>query len=183
MPGEQAKRSVARLAHAYDGGEQVREEEFERLRRAASQRVQSAVKRGILHRPDQCMLCGDAPPRANGKTTLEAHHFTYNSAYRLRVIWLCWRCHKAERDGELELPHPWVLLTVGPGEDVPPVTLLPQKDPQRKAFEETRPGAQDALLTSTLWPETSERRRSSCSGGCARADTDHDQGRSTILGR
>jgi hypothetical protein len=56
----------------------------------ASSKVHSALKKGILSKPDQCERCG----MAGG---LHAHHPDYSQP--LKVEWLCGSCHGIEHRG------------------------------------------------------------------------------------
>lgn len=47
--------------------------------------TRSAIRRGLLLRPDRCECCGEPGP-------VEAHHPDHHDP--LRVVWLTRRCHK-----------------------------------------------------------------------------------------
>lgn len=61
--------------------------------RPACSRVQRAIKKNILIRPDTCEKCGITPPlKKNGVAGIDAHHCDYNKP--LEVMWLCISCHQ-----------------------------------------------------------------------------------------
>jgi hypothetical protein len=58
-------------------------------------KVRSALKNGVLVRPDTCSRCGGSPVRAtDGRATIHAHHHDYNKP--LDVEWMCAKCHREE---------------------------------------------------------------------------------------
>jgi hypothetical protein len=61
-------------------------------KRRAQARVQRAVRRGELVRPEQCEGCGQVPPRdRDGRSSIVADHVDYSKP--LEVQWLCRECH------------------------------------------------------------------------------------------
>lgn len=57
-------------------------------RHRANMDVANALERGDLVRPEKCEGCGGQLPK------LHAHHDSYAPEARLKVRWLCARCHK-----------------------------------------------------------------------------------------
>jgi hypothetical protein len=56
--------------------------------------VRSALKNGVLVRPDTCQKCGDKPQKASdGRSKIHAHHHDYDKP--LDVEWLCSKCHRS----------------------------------------------------------------------------------------
>lgn len=64
----------------------------------AKWRVQKAVQRGTIRKPNRCQKCGQPFPASK----LQAHHHDY--AKPLDVSWYCDTCHKAVHQ---ELGHGW----------------------------------------------------------------------------
>jgi hypothetical protein len=64
------------------------------VKRLAISRVQNAIQKGALVRPEFCENCG-AKPGKNilGRSIIEGHHEDHSKA--LEVKWLCQPCHKA----------------------------------------------------------------------------------------
>lgn len=57
--------------------------------------VRTALKRGILVRPDTCSKCGCKPGRAaDGRSKIHAHHPDHGKP--LEIEWLCAKCHRKE---------------------------------------------------------------------------------------
>lgn len=55
--------------------------------------VHSAIKRGVIIRPNACSICGiECKPHA--------HHEDYSKP--LDVVWVCVRCHRKITDGEIK---------------------------------------------------------------------------------
>lgn len=54
-------------------------------------KVEKALKRGEITRPEACEDCGATGTMKNGRTIIQAHHVDYNKP--LEVNWLCQRCH------------------------------------------------------------------------------------------
>jgi predicted DNA-binding protein YlxM (UPF0122 family) len=58
----------------------------------AQNKMEKAIARGRVKRPEACEMCGNKPPKKkNGASQVEAHHPDYNKP--LEVMWLCQRCH------------------------------------------------------------------------------------------
>ena len=58
----------------------------------AQNKMEKAVERGELVRPDRCESCGKNPGRGkDGRTLIHGHHADYNRP--LDVQWICQRCH------------------------------------------------------------------------------------------
>ena len=77
--------------------------------------VQDAVRKGTLVRPNQCGVCGKAG-------NVKAHHSNYEE--KLKVAWVCSRCHAALHDlngrhngrkRPLNATHPELLRLVAAG--------------------------------------------------------------------
>lgn len=68
--------------------------------------VKSAIRRGILIRPETCQRCGCRPGLTKrGRSKIEAHHYKgYAPEHHLTVEFLCSKCHKLA-DAEM-LPPP-----------------------------------------------------------------------------
>lgn len=62
-----------------------------RLSGRANDRLEKAVLRGRIKRPDQCEQCGASPRFKDGRSGIQAHHPDYNKP--LEVMWLCQPCH------------------------------------------------------------------------------------------
>lgn len=60
--------------------------DLHRERKRASDCVRHALDSGRISRPDSCEMCGVAGD-------VVAHHDSYAVEDRLRVVWLCRRCH------------------------------------------------------------------------------------------
>lgn len=60
----------------------------------AANAVQTALRRGVLTRPDACSRCGAVMRGAGAQGLVQAHHADY--AKPLDVVWLCPRCHCEE---------------------------------------------------------------------------------------
>ena len=59
----------------------------------AHQKLERAVRRGLINKPDQCEQCRVTPePRRDGRSALQGHHADYSKP--LDVRWLCARCHR-----------------------------------------------------------------------------------------
>lgn len=58
---------------------------------SAQNKVEKAVLRGKLTRPDRCETCGEGGKMRDGRSRIQAHHDDYNKP--LSVRWLCQRCH------------------------------------------------------------------------------------------
>jgi hypothetical protein len=57
--------------------------------------VKSALKAGLISKPDTCERCGQKPvPGKDGRSRLHGHH--HDHAKHLEVEWLCALCHRAE---------------------------------------------------------------------------------------
>lgn len=67
-------------------------------RKRARRAVNRALRNGVLVRPLDCELCGNAPGRAKSghrKALIEAHHRNgYSDEHALNIIWLCSSCHQ-----------------------------------------------------------------------------------------
>lgn len=58
----------------------------------AHNKVEKAIERGELVRPDLCSDCaGEGPEYSDGRARIQAHHDDYNKP--LEVRWLCKACH------------------------------------------------------------------------------------------
>lgn len=57
----------------------------------AQGRVEKAILRGRLVRPETCEKCGKSPRFRDGRSGIQAHHADYNKP--LDVMWLCQPCH------------------------------------------------------------------------------------------
>jgi superfamily II helicase len=64
-----------------------------KVKKAAHNAVQQAVKSGVLVKPDDCQQCGTNGP-------LDAHHDDYN--HPLKVEWLCRSCHHSRHSEPLQ---------------------------------------------------------------------------------
>lgn len=67
-------------------------------------KVNRAVARGQLTRPDHCEACGKfGPKNSRGQATIHGHHHKgYDAEHVLDVVWLCAPCHRLahpEREG------------------------------------------------------------------------------------
>lgn len=75
----------------------------DRAMKRAHNRVQRAVKRGLIKRPDACELCGKVPEKtAAGRSGIQGHHHK-GYQFPLDVQWVCGTCHSREdklRHGE-----------------------------------------------------------------------------------
>jgi hypothetical protein len=57
--------------------------------------VRTAIKQGVLVRPEECARCGNRPsPAADGRARIHAHHHDYGRP--LDVEWICAKCHREE---------------------------------------------------------------------------------------
>ena len=57
--------------------------------------VRSAIKNGVLIRPEKCARCGVIPRRGtDGRSMIHGHHADYNIP--LDVEWICAWCHRKE---------------------------------------------------------------------------------------
>lgn len=73
--------------HFYRGGRKAID--------AAQNKLEKAVFRGSVIRPDTCERCGRTPPRMkDGRSRIQAHHPDYSKP--LKVAWLCQMCHHQE---------------------------------------------------------------------------------------
>jgi hypothetical protein len=72
--------------HFYRGGSRAVD--------AAQNKLEKAIQRGEITRPDECSRCGTAYRFKDGRTAIQAHHPDYTKP--LDVIWLCQRCHHEE---------------------------------------------------------------------------------------
>ncbi len=59
----------------------------EKIRRKATSKVNNAINKGLLIKPNKCNKCSNP----NGRR-IEGHHMDYNKP--LEVIWLCHPCHR-----------------------------------------------------------------------------------------
>lgn len=57
----------------------------------AQNKVERAIKLGLLKRPSECSECGKQNKFKNGRSGILAHHSDYNKP--LQVKWLCQPCH------------------------------------------------------------------------------------------
>jgi hypothetical protein len=67
--------------------------------------IQSAIKMGLLIRPEECEGCHNKPGYGKiGQALIQAHHYLgYSKEHELDVQWLCPKCHlKVHR-----FPEPW----------------------------------------------------------------------------
>lgn len=63
------------------------------LGKLAVSRVQNAIEKGKLTRPDACEKCGTKPGKSvTGRSLIEGHHEDHTKA--LEVKWLCRQCHR-----------------------------------------------------------------------------------------
>jgi hypothetical protein len=61
----------------------------------AQSRLEKAVAKGVIVRPESCDSCGEIPPRMkDGRSAIQGHHPDYSKP--LEVRWLCQRCHHKE---------------------------------------------------------------------------------------
>lgn len=78
--------------HFYLGGDPKKD-------KAASHKVEKALRSGRLIRSANCERCGEPDkPAKNGRSGLAGHHEDYSKP--LEVVWLCQRCH-VERHKEI----------------------------------------------------------------------------------
>jgi predicted DNA-binding protein YlxM (UPF0122 family) len=61
---------------------------------AAQNKVEKAILRGRITRPENCERCGASGTFKDGRSAIQAHHPDYSKP--LDVIWLCQRCHHDE---------------------------------------------------------------------------------------
>lgn len=55
----------------------------------------SAIRAGILIRPDTCSRCGERPGYGrDGRSLIQGHHHDYSKP--LDVEWICAKCHRVE---------------------------------------------------------------------------------------
>lgn len=77
--------------------------------------VESAIKAGVLVKPDVCYGCGCS----DSEHRIEAHHHDYSKP--LEVIWLCTPCHRKmdcarrEHNGEKPIPHAKAVVCIDTG--------------------------------------------------------------------
>lgn len=58
----------------------------------AQGRIEKAIAKGKIKRPEKCEMCGEIPPpMKNGRLRIQAHHPDYNNPFK--IIWLCQGCH------------------------------------------------------------------------------------------
>lgn len=70
--------------HFYRGGKMASDK--------AQNKLERAIQRGEITRPETCEECGmKPPPFTDGRTPIQAHHDDYSKP--LEVRWLCQRCH------------------------------------------------------------------------------------------
>lgn len=63
-----------------------------KARKSAHGKVEKAILRGDLTRPDSCEECEEIPETMkDGRTSIQAHHDDYDEP--LKVRWLCQQCH------------------------------------------------------------------------------------------
>lgn len=61
----------------------------------AYRKVRTAIRRGELVRPSNCVRCGkEDRPGSDGRSTIQAHHADYSRP--LDVEWICSACHRLE---------------------------------------------------------------------------------------
>ena len=61
----------------------------------AYRKVRTALKQGVLVRPEHCQRCGsEGVKSSDGRSTIHAHHHDYNKP--LDVEWICASCHMKE---------------------------------------------------------------------------------------
>ena len=61
----------------------------------ARRKVQCAVNRGKLIRPDKCQRCkNESKLGKDGRSTIQAHHSDYSKP--MDIEWLCAKCHRTE---------------------------------------------------------------------------------------
>jgi len=76
--------------HFYRGGS--------RDGKRAQGKVERAIAKGDLIRPEACEQCGTVPPpMKDGRTRIQAHHDDYDNP--LEVRWICQECHHDEHKG------------------------------------------------------------------------------------
>ena len=62
---------------------------------SARRKLNHAVRRGVLVRPDTCQRCGVKPSdTSDGRASIQGHHHDYDKP--LDVEWICAKCHRAE---------------------------------------------------------------------------------------
>lgn len=86
-------RVEARIKYASENKEKVyqakkRWDEKNKHKKAAHSKVQKAIIKGIIIKPDECQKCKTISNK------IEGHHRDYSKP--LDVIWLCKKCHTAE---------------------------------------------------------------------------------------
>ncbi len=68
----------------YRGGSEAKD--------AAQNKMEKALIKGDLVRPDTCQRCQQKPkPFKDGRTAIQGHHYDYDKP--LDVIWVCQKCH------------------------------------------------------------------------------------------
>jgi hypothetical protein len=73
--------------HFYRGGKKATDQ--------AHNKIEKAVLRNRIERPDTCEQCGvKPPPFKDGRTAIQGHHHDYSKP--LEVRWLCQDCHHLE---------------------------------------------------------------------------------------
>jgi len=84
----------------------------------AHNKLEAALKRGTLTRPETCESCRTpGTPYSDGRTAIQGHHDNYNAP--LNVRWLCQRCHHEWHKTNEPVP-----LEVMPSGSLPPVDVL-----------------------------------------------------------
>ena len=62
------------------------------MRQQAPRKIRTALKKGILTKPNKCEDCGIL-------TNLEGHHSDYSKPYQVK--WVCHKCHGKYRNDKL----------------------------------------------------------------------------------
>lgn len=65
-----------------------------KMEKAAHSKLEKAIKRGEVTKPDACERCGKTYRFKDGRTAIQGHHEDYTKP--LEVIWLCQKCHFEE---------------------------------------------------------------------------------------
>lgn len=60
----------------------------------AQRKLNYAVKKGILVRPEACSKCGATGVCSDGRSIIQGHHHDYSKP--LEVEWICAKCHRKE---------------------------------------------------------------------------------------